>query len=474
MTRPNSSLPASHRGLFRKIYLYSFGLLIMTALTAALATHLARNIGETPPFNNYDRIFGHFLSPYLPDSAAPPDSIQPSDSGNRLQAFLEELSTITRISFLILDSERRPIAHTGPFEQETPGIDDYPTSRNHRFFLRNHMANLFIPLYADDQLRGYALLSWRGAGHIRFITVALAVLAILAIMPYLFARAITRPLRRIASTATAIGEGDLASRTGIDRTDEIGLLAREVDRMAGRIEQLIGSEKTLMANISHEIRTPLARIRVLLEIIEESPDRQGLSSDALSGLGADVAELERLLEDVFLTAKLDLAMQKKAESSFVLHPTMIAIDDLLRGMEQELVDRSAGRRIRIVAPDNLPQIHADTDLICRVIRNLVDNALKYSREGEEIFLEASHDEDSVIVMVRDRGEGVAEQDLDRIFEPFFRAERSGHLTDGVGIGLALCRRIIEAHGGWIGAKNRPEGGLEVEFRLPAVLPDHEE
>ncbi len=322
-----------------------------------------------------------------------------------------------------------------------------------------------IPLDDESGSSGYVMLSWKGPSVLRLALVILAVGLMLTVLPFLFARAISKPLSQISATARSIGEGQLSARTCVTRSDEIGVLAGEVDRMAGRIEHLIRAEKALIANISHEIRTPLSRIRVVLELLEETKDVPAAINDHLKGLNADVTELERLLEDVFFTARLNLDAEK-ASSSLILHPESIHLTEYVLSVVSNYRDKVTDHLFSVDVDPQLPILSADAGMLRRVLINLLDNAVKYSDPGSQVDVTAFVQDQMIVLEVSDRGMGVAPNDLDHIFEPFYRTRHAKTATQhGIGMGLALCRRIVEEHGGSISARLRHGGGLVIQIRL---------
>jgi len=436
--------------LFWRIYLYGMGLLLLVSVTAGIATHLARNIGDAPEPHKSHKIFAMLLAEHIQANKA---------DDTHLKWMLDRLHTLTKISFTIFDLAGNRLAYAGSLKQIAPEPDDIPSADRHRFYLKNSMANLVLPLVTDNEYIGYALLSWKGDGYIRFFIVLAAVLAMLTFVPLISARVLTKPLFKITKTARAIGEGDLSARTGVSRSDEIGLLAGEVDQMAARIQHLVKSEKALMANISHEIRTPLARIRVLLELLAEEKGGMAAVHDHLAGLNADVSELEQLLEDVFLTARLDLSIEKTKETSLVLRNEPVDFSDMIHTVVSLFREDHPDFQFNVDLNTALPSITGDVNMLRRVIQNLLDNAVKYSDQGTEIEIKACQVENNIQISVCDRGTGIDEADIQNIFEPFYRGrEHSATARTGVGIGRALCKRIVEAHGGTLTASNRPGGG----------------
>jgi signal transduction histidine kinase len=313
--------------------------------------------------------------------------------------------------------------------------------------------------------RAYVVAKWEGQG-LRWVLVPLVVLFVLALVTIPLARSIVRPIERITLAARAVGEGQLDARTGVKRRDEVGVLARAFDDMATRLERLVAGEKELRANVSHELRTPLARIRVALEIAEEGSQDPEKIQKHLRGIRGDIIELEELVDQVLITARLDLANEDEVA---------------LRRSATDLaaLAQSSAARFREIHPDHELEVEldesadvtvtADPKLIKRVIDNLLENSAKYADAADgPITLEVRHASGSASVSLSDRGLGVAPEELARLFEPFFRADSvRAQNTKGVGLGLSFCRRVVEAHDGVITAERRDGGGLTVKFMLPA-------
>ena len=347
-----------------------------------------------------------------------------------------------------------------------PPLDEVPNAPSARRRGRTHL--LVVPL-AGGQAYLVGSYVWDWGSPAVWLLIPFVVLLVLAVVSVPMARTIARPIERITTAARALGEGDLSARTGVDneRGDELGVLARTFDEMASRLERMVNNEKELLANASHELRTPLARIRIALELAEDAHDLSEYRRQ-LEGISGDLEELEQLVEQVLLTTRLDLAAAP--DGTLPLERTPTAINPLIDGVEQRFVRRHGLDRLEVTVEEGLPEIDADPKLLRRVLDNLLDNAAKYMNADDgivELRATLAVDEDAVVVSVSDRGIGVADEDLAMIFEPFFRTKRSreGGIS-GVGMGLALCRRIINAHRGQIEATSRQGGGLEVRFSIP--------
>ena len=276
------------------------------------------------------------------------------------------------------------------------------------------------------------------------------------------ARSIASPLAALAKAARAFGGGDLGARSGVTRDDEVGQVARAFDEMAARVEASIRAEKELLANVSHELRTPLARIRVALESAADKPER---AIARLPEVAGDLAELERLVDDVLTTARLDTTLTGPWPG---LSRALLDARDLAEDAARRFRSRHPERTLDLSEPPNELWALADRSLFARVLDNLLENAAKYSDDDAPLELVARDEGERVVLEVRDRGMGLAQGDEARVFEPFFRGDRSrARATGGVGLGLTLARRIVEAHGGSISLVNREGGGAVARVELPA-------
>ena len=280
-----------------------------------------------------------------------------------------------------------------------------------------------------------------------------ALLASLALV-YPLSRSITRPVEQLTVAVEAYGRGDLGKRSGLEASqDEVGRLARAFDEMADRIQAARKGEKELLANVSHELRTPLARIRVAMALIDASDPAV---RHRLATVEEELDELERLIADVLTSSKLELSAQ----------PLRKVRVDLAA-----LVEKSCSRALllsqRVVAViEPGLALEADEALVSRALDNLIDNARKYGGD-EATRVSARRSDGEVLVAVSDRGPGFAPDELERVFDPFYRGTSARGQSSGFGLGLSLARRVAEAHGGTIQARNAPEGGAIIELHLPA-------
>jgi signal transduction histidine kinase len=314
-----------------------------------------------------------------------------------------------------------------------------------------------------------------------YATLVSAVLLCLAAASLLLTRMMVRPLRKLAAAAQAFGDGDLGARVRLTQRDELGAVARTFDEMADRITLLLRRHKELLANVSHELRTPIASIRVALELLTEGEDAgegadkggDGSRAELLRGVTCDLGELEQLVEDILITARLDLAQGRAGDSTPPLRLASVT--------SAQLIEQAAGRfaaayprhqlQVDLDLGGSACELRADRTLLRRALDNILDNAGKYSDPGSLVRVQARVQGHRLHIEVTDQGIGIAVADQPNLFTPFFRSDRSrARSTGGVGLGLMLSRRIVEAHGGTLDLTSNLAAGTTARFVLPCAPP----
>lgn len=290
------------------------------------------------------------------------------------------------------------------------------------------------------------------------------VLLVLALVAVISGFAMARPLTELERATRAFGEGDLDARADVKRSGAFAQLALLFNEMAERLTASMRAEKELMANVSHELRTPLSRIRVALDLASEGDAE--LARESLKDIGEDLAELERLTGDVLTAARLE---SRPLEGTPPLRLEEADLTALLERSAQRFAQLHPTHALRRDIDDGLPTLRLDPVLFRRAVDNLLDNAGKYSSEGSEVVLRAFLDEHGATrVEVEDHGVGIAPEDQERLFTPFFRAERSrSRRKGGTGLGLLLARRIVEAHGGTLSLESALGSGTTARIQVPA-------
>jgi signal transduction histidine kinase len=314
----------------------------------------------------------------------------------------------------------------------------------------------------------YLIVTWRHAEKMRwrFICVIILAFVVIGIMSIPVARSIARPIRAITQTAAALRDGDLSARAKVESNDELSILARTLNDMAEGLDRRIKREKELLANVSHELRTPLARIRVALEIVAETTEPPSVIRQHLEEIATDVQELDQLVGDVLFSTRLDFSNGNSP--GFPLNLETVSLVPFLADIASRF-ETENGHHVQTKLPKSASQARIDKALFRRAIVNLLGNSLKYSRKGGETLITLTQEEDRAVIKVKDRGIGVAKENLAHLFDPFFRTEKSRNRNaGGMGLGLTLAKRIVEAHDGRIFAKQRDGGGLTVVVFLPLL------
>lgn len=297
---------------------------------------------------------------------------------------------------------------------------------------------------------------------------AVVVLIVVGVSSWLTARSFARPLATLTTATRSFGRGELDARARMNRGDEIGEVANAFDDMADRIGKLLMAERELLANVSHELRTPLARIRVALDLASEADSRSAVD---LAEIAEDLAELERIVDDVLASARLALDSGPKSGGGATLPVRAERVETwpLLERSVARFRSAHPDRPIHVEVSDELRPVSADPILLRRVIDNLLDNAHKYTEvSGVPIWLRARNENSGIVIEVMDEGIGIAPEDQSRLFEPFFRVDRSRtRKTGGLGLGLVLAKRVVEGHGGTLTIESALGRGTRARVRLPA-------
>jgi signal transduction histidine kinase len=306
------------------------------------------------------------------------------------------------------------------------------------------------------------------AGIVAFF-LALAVTVVAGLSLFFF---LTRRLRSLSDAVRDFEKGDLARRVTVQGRDELGALGRSFNEMASTIaadvEKIRLAERTrrdLIGNISHDLRSPLASIQGYLETMVLK-DQQLSAEERRTFLQVSLrntAHLQRLVEELVELAKLD-ARQVELR----LEPLQIA--ELAQDVALKLAPdaRGAGVSLTVEPDDDLPLVTGDAGMIERVLTNLIENALRFTPEGGAVRVLLHAEPRAVRVTVSDTGAGITPEDLPRIFERFYRADKSrDRARGGAGLGLAIARQIVELHGSTLEVQSRPGDGARFSFLLPA-------
>jgi PAS domain S-box-containing protein len=248
-----------------------------------------------------------------------------------------------------------------------------------------------------------------------------------------------------------------------ERTRELAEKVEALGRANGELQKLDRMRSEFVSLVSHQLRAPLTNMHGAVERIETNCSIQNPTCvRMLSILNQQVGRLDRLVRDVLNTARIE-------SGDLALHPEPISVLPVIQQVVEQTRPRTADRLIHLPTKPGLPLVLADRDRVAEVLINLLDNADKYSPRGTDILIEVQADQTEVTLAVRNSGRGLPPGDLDRVFDKFYRADSSDAQTAyGYGLGLYVCRQLIEAQGGRIWAENAPGGGAVFSFTLPVA------
>jgi two-component system, OmpR family, sensor histidine kinase CpxA len=283
----------------------------------------------------------------------------------------------------------------------------------------------------------------------------LAVLALSLAFWTPFVWSITRYLRHLTAAADLIASGRFELSLPPRGNDELDNLGRAVESMADRLKHLISGQKRFLGDAAHELCTPLARIRTALGILETR--LSGSDPSLLTSIEVDAAELAALVDEILAFSRTGNRQAK---------PSPVILEPLVR---EVLARESAALETEIRVPPGLAAM-ADPTLLARALGNLLRNAAIHAGPSAQVEIEVVEESGGISISVTDKGPGVPEDELARIFEPFHRLDRArARETGGSGLGLAIVRSAMEACGGEVHASLPPGGGLRVTLQLPKAL-----
>lgn len=344
--------------------------------------------------------------------------------------------------------------------REPPGLTNRPANVRPlqlNYEIVGNEGQEYRVVFVPKQVSFLGIMMWRGSQPV----ILAVTLLVAAVSSLLLARYLAWPIVRLQGATRALAAGELDTRVGPPvnrRRDETGRLAQDFDKMAERLQALVTDKETLLRDVSHEFRSPLARIRVAVALAQR---RAGdAAQQDLVRIEHETEKLDELVGQVMTLSRLRTATGPKQAP--------VVLSDLVTEVVEDARFEHPDAEIRLDASP-APAFLGDAAGLQSAVENVLRNALKHAKQDGPIDVAVRTDGDTIEVSVRDRGPGVPTDDVQRIFEPFFRVDTSrDHQVDGQGIGLAITARVMELHGGRASARNHPDGGLEVTLSVPTA------
>ena len=420
----------------------------VTAFVASLRTtgEFHRYVAQRNPLD--DRRLAYFLA----------RTYSVSRSWQGIQAEIEQLGQLSEQRVVVADADGRIVADS---ERKLTGktVEEKWTPAATLSLDGARVGTLYLDPVTGQDLAGVAFLA--AVNRSVLFGALLAGLAA-AVITLPLASRILRPVERLTAAAQQMERGDLTVRVPVASEDEIGQLAHAFNSMAGSLAQQEQFRRNLVSDVAHELRTPLTNLRGYLEAA-----RDGL-------LAPDVALVDNLYEETMLLSRLvadlqDLAQAEAGQLKLVRQPA--ALPGIIEQAVAMLRPQADARGVHLSAdlPTDLPQVDVDPERVGQVLRNLLNNAIAHTPADGLLTVTARAGEREVAISVRDTGAGIAPEHLPYVFERFYRADKArNRQTGGAGLGLAIARQLVVAHGGTITVDSEPGRGSTFTFTLPVA------
>lgn len=352
------------------------------------------------------------------------------------------------------------------YEKVLAGQESATTMTHPRF--GNEFMLIGLPVYINQELTGGLLLSFPLAPvedtaailQRQLFYISLILLAAASLLSFLLARTFTRPIVDIEKAAAQMAEGDFSARIDVKQQDEIGQLAKTINYLGQQLSQIDQMRKDLIANVSHELRTPLSLIRGYAETLRDVTGNDEDKRQKQLGVIIEEAErLSRMVDDILNLSRLQ-------SGHFELNKSIFSVRNLAGNVAKRYDLLSKQREVSIIMEMSDEQlVEADAARIEQVLYNLINNAFNNTDAGGTITIRDMDNGDSVRIEVMDSGSGIPEEEINRIWDRYYKADKNIGKTMGSGLGLAIVKAILEAHGAAYGVESKKGAGTTFWFEL---------
>ncbi len=394
----------------------------------------------------------------------------PAEPGAELQSIIQQAADISGLRVTTFDTEGNVVADSNPpYTSNTPeregrlkGADVLPLVSHGEVVGSITASSDFAVETEPGQFPFSGPDASRIARHVdRYLLWAGIGVALLGTaLVWILARRTLAPVQRLGATARLLGRGDLSQRAEVAGPTEIRQLAHSFNSMAAELEEAESRRRSLTADIAHELRTPTSNIQGYMEAIKDGVFQP--TPETVDTIHEQSLLLSRLVDDLRLLAQVD-------GGELELQRTRTRLEELVQSCVDALRPRAEAKGVAlgVEVAETLPELDLDPTRITQAVGNLLDNAVTHTPEGGSVTVSAHALADTVEVEVADTGPGIAPDDLQRVFDRFYRADPSrSRSTGGTGLGLTIARRLVEAHGGSIESESVVGQGSRFTIRLP--------
>jgi signal transduction histidine kinase len=331
--------------------------------------------------------------------------------------------------------------------------------------------DVFVPvLNQNQQLIGVLRMSYTYNNlsteftRSRYVIVGILAVGLLVgtILGWSLALNLSKPIREVTQAINDLAHGNRQAQLTEHGPEEIQLLAQSFNSLNERLTNLEKARKQLLANLVHELGRPLGAIRSAIQALASGAGQDPhLLADLTTGMDDQAARLQHLLDELAhlhdqVLGSLELEYQNLKISEW--------LPVVLRPWQEAAHDKHLSWQTDI--PAELPEISADPNRLASVVENLVSNAIKYTHSGGSVSVSARVEQEEILIQVKDNGYGIAIEEQETVFEPFYRGNQGRRFKQGMGLGLSIARDMVEAHGGWISLQSQPGQGSTFTIHLP--------
>jgi len=331
-----------------------------------------------------------------------------------------------------------------------PTIEQVRNGKAHSSF--GHEYHLVTTANGGTYLFAWDVRNQMHSAHEKLLWMLLLLIVGVVLTAYWFQKRLLRPVQALGDGVARISAGQLDVVLPLVSQDELGRLTTAFNQMVHQVKEMIQARDQLLLDVSHELRSPVTRMKVALALLSEDESKASLE--------ADVKEMETMISELLELNRLKTPHGLRKERQDVVR--------IVRETAQPFENRAPG--VHLLARPERIFANVDNEKLRTVLRNLLDNAFKYSLpDSQPVTLSVSENQDCVAFRVQDDGQGIPEAQMANIFEPFFRIDPSrSKRTGGYGLGLSMCKRIVEAHGGTIHIERNPGRGVAFVAKIPIV------
>jgi signal transduction histidine kinase len=335
----------------------------------------------------------------------------------------------------------------------------------------SEIIDVFVPVLSQNQqLIGVLRMSYTynnlSAEFVRSRYVIVGILAVGllvgTVLGWSLALNLSKPIREVTQAINDFAHGNRQVQVTERGPEEIQLLAQSFNTLKERLTNLEKARKQLLANLVHELGRPLGALRSAIQALASgASDDPRLLADLTSGMDDQTARLQHLLDEL---AHLHDQVLGTLEMEYQAIKISEWLPVVLRPWQEAARDKHLSWQTEI--PADLPQISVDPNRLAAVVENLVSNAIKYTQSGGTVSVSANVDREELLICVKDNGYGIAIEEQEKVFEPFYRGNQGRRFKQGMGLGLSIARDLVEAHGGWINLESTPGEGSAFTIHLP--------